>query len=70
MTVEFPVSLIEKEVGKKQNVFLPVLQSRHTEGKFIDSVIQVFSEISFGDGFFQILIRGADKAYVDLNLFG
>jgi hypothetical protein len=54
-------------VGKEDDVFFSFLERREEDGEDIYTVIEVLSECTGGDFFFQVLISGGNDAHVDVN---
>ena len=67
MLVQFLVCLIEEEVGKQQDILFPFFQVGHPQGKFIDAMEKVFTESTFLDSLFQILVGGGYQT--DINRY-
>ena len=54
----------EEFAGQERDVLLAFAQWRHEEGNHIESVEEVFAEISLGDFLFQVFVRGSDETHV------
>ena len=60
--------MLDKEVGKEEDVGTSVLEGRHVDGKLVDAVIEVLSELAFGYRLRQILVGGTDESDIHINL--
>ncbi len=65
---QFLVGVLDKEVGKEEDVGTSVLEGRHVDGKLVDAVIEVLSELAFGYRLRQILVGGTDESDIHINL--
>ena len=70
VSFQFAVCLVQKEISEKQDVFGTFFQVGHAQRKFVDAVIQVFAEGSFGNPFFQVFVGGAEQADVHFDFLG
>ena len=70
MFIQFLVCLIEEEIGKEQNIFFPFFQIGHTEGKFIDTMIKVFTEFTLTHHLWEDLNRTTRKFLEGVTLAG
>ena len=57
---------LDKEVGKEEKVGTTVFQLRHVDGKLIDAVVEVFTEVAFCHALSQILIGSAYQSDIDI----
>ena len=60
--------MLDKEVGKEEDVGTSVLEGRHVDGKLVDAVIEVLSELAFGYRLRQILVGGTDESDIHIYL--
>ena len=60
--------MLDKEVGKEEDIGTSVLEGRHVDGKLVDAVIEVLSELAFGYRLRQILVGGTDESDIHINL--
>src|SRR6476660_2522039 len=52
---------------QKTGIADPIAQRRHLNTDFVDPVEKIFPETAIGNQLRQILVRGADHPYVDLD---
>ena len=60
--------MLDKEVGKEEDIGTSVLEGRHVDGKLVDAVIEVLSELAFGYRLRQIFVGGTDESDIHINL--
>src|SRR5205823_2000701 len=58
---------IEKMLCQKTGIADPIAQRRHLYAYFVDQIEKIFPKSAIGNQLRQILVRGADDPYVDLD---
>ena len=59
--------MLDKEVGKEEEVGTTVFQLRHVDGKLIDAVVEVFTEVAFCHTLSQVLIGSTNQSDIDID---
>src|SRR5688500_2730329 len=65
---EFPVRLNEEMIGKHHDIVHTLAQWRYIDLEFIESVIQVFAEVSGPGRIPKFLITCHDDAYIEIDI--
>src|SRR5450759_4273640 len=60
---------LQKGSSEKRYIFSSLAKGWHVDGNNTQSIEQVFTELSRGDGFVQVLIRGGDHAHINFRFF-
>ena len=66
ISVQLLVGMLDKEVGKEEEVGTTVFQLRHVDGKLIDAVVEVFTEVAFSHTLSQVLIGSTNQSDIDI----
>ena len=66
ISVQLLVGVLDKEVGKEEEVGTTIFQLRHVDGKLVDTVVEVFTEVAFCHALSQILIGSAYQSDIDI----
>jgi hypothetical protein len=64
---QFPVELLQQFEREGHDVFFSLAQRRNEKRDDIEPVVEVFAELAAGHCFFQVGVRGGDKADIDLD---
>lgn len=59
--------MIDVILGQFRDIFLSFTQRRNGERNNAESVIEIFSEISFGDFCFEVSVAGCHYSDIDAN---
>src|SRR4026209_1295391 len=63
----FQVKLSDQCFSENRNICQPVTQGWQTDGEYIETIIQIISQLSIFHRFLWLLIRCGDDAHVHVN---
>ena len=67
---EFLIVFLNKEVGQRDDILLPLAQRINQHGEYIETVVQIFAEQMLMDHVLEITVGGGDNAYINFDGYG
>ncbi len=67
---EFLIVFLNKEVGQRDDILLPLAQRINQHGEYIETVVQIFAEQMLMNHVLEITVGGGNNAYINFDGYG